>query len=142
MYHTFMNRIENFYKILNVVEYYCECVIDESHQVLRINDDCNRFILNELTSEKLEQIKKNKEKRSQIYETVKILFDRILVSVEKTYGLLDADDMPNHVLQFLVDIKNVCEQSEKINDKEFDNIINELDSILDNYLIDEDSIYA
>ena len=48
----------------------------------------------------------------------------------------------NQVLQFLVDIKNVCEQSEKINDKEFDNIINELDSILDNYLIDEDSIYA
>jgi hypothetical protein len=64
------------------------------------------------------------------------------VSVEKTYGLLDADDMPNHVLQFLVHIKGVCEQSEKINDKEFDNIINELDSILDNYLIDEDSIYA
>lgn len=71
MYHTFMNRIENFYKILNVVEYYCECVIDESHQVLRINDDCNRFILNELTSEKLEQIKKIKKKEARFTKQLK-----------------------------------------------------------------------
>ncbi len=137
-----MSRIENFYKIINVVEYYCECVIDESHQVLKLNDDCNKFIINELTSEKLADIKKNKESRSQVYETVKILFDRILINIQKSYGLLEADEIPNHVLQFLVDVETICQQSEKINDEEFDNIINELDSILDDYLIDEDSIYA
>ena len=135
------NNYEKFYDILSVVEYYCETIIDEGKIIEDIQSKCNQFLISNLDSNAILEIGKNKECLDEVQKSVKILLEKCLLNIEKSYGLINGDDIPSHVMQFIVDLQEVCEKGLdlEIIDIAF---IDEVEHSFDQYVIDEDSIYA
>lgn len=135
------NNYEKFYDILSVVEYYCETIIDEGKIIEDIESRCNQFLLSNLDSNAIIQIGKNKECLDEVQKSVKILLQKCLLTIEKIFGLVNGDDIPNYVMQFIVELQEVCEKGLDIEIIDTA-LIDEIEDILDQYVIDEDSIYA
>ena len=135
------NEYEKFYDILSVVEYYCETIIDEGQIIEDIQSKCNQFILSNLDNSAILEIGKNKKCLDEVQISIKILLEKCLLTIEKSFGLVDGNDIPSHVMQFIVDLQGVCEKGLdlEIIDIAF---IDEIEDILDQYVTDEDSIYA
>jgi len=135
------NNYEKFYDILSVVEYYCETIIDEGKIIEDIQSKCNQFILSNLDSNAILEIGKNKECLEEVQKSVKILLEKCLLTIDRGFGLVDGDDIPSYAMQFIVDLQEVCEKGLdlEIIDIAF---IDQIEDILDQYVIDEDSIYA
>lgn len=135
------NEYEKFYDILSVVEYYCETIIDEGKIIEDIESKCNKFILSSLDSNAILEIGKNKGCLEEVQKSVKILLEKCLLTIEKSFGLIDGNNTPSHVMQFIIDLQEVCEKGLdlEIIDIAF---IDEIEDILDQYVTDEDSIYA
>jgi len=135
------NNYEKFYDILSVVEYYCETIIDEGKIIEDIQSKCNQFLISDLDSNAILEIGKNKECLDEVQKSVKILLQKCLLTIEKSYGLVDGNDIPSHVMQFIVDLQEVCEKGLDLEIIDTA-LIDEIEGILDQYVIDEDSIYA
>lgn len=135
------NNYEKFYNILSVVEYYCETIIDEGKIIEDIQSKCNQFLISNLDSNAILEIGKNKECLEEVQKSVRMLLQKCLLTIERSFGLIDGNNISSHVMQFIVDLQEACEKGLdlEIIDIAF---IDEVEAILDQYVIDEDSIYA
>lgn len=129
-----------FYKKLDVIQYYCECVIDEGAQILSITNDCNKIFITNSTKKYILNIK-NKIEISEISLTIKFLLNKILDNIQDCSEMSCANDMPEHVTTFLKKIKDLCIKGKKIDEFNID-FIDEIDWALEKHFIDQDSIFT